>query len=78
MKTIIHNPEDLTAIRPVRYPCLVTKDGDVALAINPCEGIRLHGSLCQSVAGCFDTGNTSWAECGWEPITKPVTITFTP
>lgn len=74
MKTTIHKPNDLQAQKPVNYPCLVTEDGEYAIAINAREGLRLH----PRVAGGFDTGGSTWLEAGWKPIREPVTITFHP
>lgn len=77
MKTKIENPTDLWANNPQSYPCLVTKDGELALAVSPTDGVILR-NWDNRPGTTLAVGGRSWSEVGWKPVAVPVTVTFTP
>jgi hypothetical protein len=74
MKTTIENKAEPVA--PVTYPAIFRNDdGCTAIATSSNAGIYYSQSGSR---WALETGGLTWGECGWKPITTPITITFDP
>ena len=76
MKTTVNTGIPFRPWDNVRYPIVIVKAGEVAVAEDKCTGYLLTDSKGHPIMEHVSAQSGWWEKAGWVPATKPVTITF--